>query len=172
MAARSKFLPAFYQGAYWKSHRNNANAMLVNNDNVYLLKPLAFSTSDTAINSNELGKKSGLVVVDYYIANTRLPELIGFFNKKYLSFLQANGARNITLWVSELQENDFPGLPVFQDKNLLVTITMYPNEKEYDLFLGHLQKATHRNMQLELKEIVTTHHSLLLYPSKKSFRSE
>jgi len=170
MASRSRYLPEFYRGEFWKLRRGYVNDMLVNNDNVYLLKPLGLSEGhlDEAVSSNEFGKKKGLVVVDYYVANTRLKELIEFFRSKYLPFLKRNDI-STTSWVSELTENDFPGLPVFQDKNLLVTITPYQDEAEYRLKLKQMNADSGRKLAAELREIVTTKTTLILHPTKKSF---
>jgi len=170
MASRSRYLPEFYRGATWKQHRNHANDMLINNDNVYLLKPLSLSGDqpDTVVNSNEFGKKRGLVVIDYYVANTRLKELIEFFKSKYLPFLKGHDV-STTSWVSELAENDFPGLPVFQDKNLLVTITPFKNEAEYQLKLKQMNADSNQKLLTELREVVTTRATVILHPTKKSF---
>jgi hypothetical protein len=170
MASRSRYLPEFYQGAFWRQRRTHVNDMLINNDNVYLLKPLSLSEDgpDTAVNSNEFGKKKGLVVVDYYVANTRLKELVEFFKGRYLPFLKGNGV-STTAWVSELAENDFPGLPVFQDKNLLVTITPFKDEAEYRLKLKRMNADSNQKLLTELREIVTTRTTVVLHPTKKSF---
>lgn len=170
MASRSRYLPEFYRGSFWKERRNDANDMLLNNDNVYLLKPLSLSegSPDAAVNSNEFGKQKGLVVIDYYVANTRLKELIEFFESKYLPFLKGNGIAT-TAWVGELTENDFPALPVFQDKNLLVTITPFKDEAEYQLKLKQLNAAANQKVLTELREIVTTKTTVVLHPTKKSF---
>lgn len=171
MASRSRYLPAFYRGPFWKQYRDAANAMLLNNDNVYLLRPLSLSgeTDDVVVSSDEFGKKKGLVVVDYFIANTRLKELIEFFKSSYLPFLKANGTPEATAWVSELAENDFPALPAFQDKNLLVTITSYKDEAEYQRNLRRINADRNRKILMGLREIVTTRTTLVLYPTKNSF---
>jgi hypothetical protein len=170
MASRSRYLPEFYRGEFWKQHRNDANDMLINNDNVHLLKPLGLSADrrDAAVNSNEFGKKKGLVVIDYYVANTRLKELIEFFKSRYLPFLEGQHI-STTPWVSELSENDFPGLPVFQDKNLLVTITPFRDEAEYRLKLKQMNAGPNQKLLTELREIVTTKTTVILHPTKKSF---
>lgn len=170
MASRSRYLPEFYRGEFWKQRRNYVNDMLINNDNVHLLKPLSLSEDqpDAAVNSNEFGKKKGLVVIDYYVANTRLKELIEFFKSKYLPFLKGNHI-STTAWVSELAENDFPGLPVFQDKNLLVTITPFKDEAEYQLKLKQMNADSNQKLLTELREIVTTRTTVILHPTKKSF---
>jgi hypothetical protein len=170
MASRSRYLPEFYRGEFWKQRRNYVNDMLINNDNVYLLKPLDLSEDQpgAAVNSNEFGKRKGLVVIDYYVANTRLKELIEFFKSKYLPFLKGNHI-STTSWVSELAENDFPGLPVFQDKNLLVTITPFKDEAEYQLKLKQMNADSNQKLLTELREIVTTRTTVILHPTKKSF---
>ena len=168
MAERSKYLPAFYQGNYWKDRRDAANRMLVNNDNVYLLKPLPLPGKDIVVNSNEFGKGEGLVSIEYYLANTRLDELINFFKEKYISFLENNGIRS-TFWISELQQNDFPALPVFQDKNLLVTISFYKDENEYNFSQGMINSKANKQLQGELREIVTTKNTVVIYPTRNSF---
>lgn len=170
MASRSRYLPAFYRGAFWKQRRDYVNGMLVNNDNVHLLKPLSLSEGrpDATVSSNEFGKKKGLVVIDYYVANTRLHELIDFFRSKYFPFFKRNDI-SPSFWVSELTENDFPGLPVFQDKNLLVTITPYQDEAAYRLKLKQMNADSGRKLAEELKEIVTTRTTLILHPTQKSF---
>ncbi|HEV7893854.1 MAG TPA: NIPSNAP family protein [Pyrinomonadaceae bacterium] len=170
MSSRSRYLPEFYRGSFWKEHRSYANDMLLNNDNVYLLKPLSLSEDlpGAAVNSNEFGKKKGLLVIDYYVANTRLKELIEFFKSKYLPLLKSNDV-STTSWVSELTENDFPGLPVFQDKNLLVTITPFKDEAEYQLKLKQINADPNQKVMTELMEIVTTKTTVVLHPTKNSF---
>src|SRR3712207_3530112 len=157
MASRSRYLPEFYRGPFWRERRNYVNGMLVNNDNVYLLKPLSLSedSPDAAVDSDEFGRRKGLLVVDYYVANTRLKEFIEFFKSKYLPLLKSNDI-STTPWVSELSENDFPGLPVFQDKNLLVTITPFKDEAEYRLKLRRMNADANRKVLTELMEIATT----------------
>jgi NIPSNAP len=170
MASRSRYLPKFYRGPFWKERRSYVNDMLINNDNVYLLKPLSLSEDlpDAAVNSNEFGKKKGLLVIDYYVANTRLKELIEFFKSKYLPLLKSNDM-STTSWVSELSENDFPGLPVFQDKNLLVMITPFKDETEYQLKLKQVHADLNQKVLTELMEIVTTRTTVVLHPTKNSF---
>ncbi|HXD78126.1 MAG TPA: hypothetical protein VN616_09990, partial [Puia sp.] len=79
MASRSAFLPGFYYGPFWKQHRNVANGMLVNNDNVYLLRPLQWKNDSlipvASIDRDLLYPGEGIAVVDFYISNTKLDKL-------------------------------------------------------------------------------------------------
>jgi len=165
MKTRVDFLNAFYlNSAVWKKYRNEANGMMINSDNVYLLRPLAESgnlNEAITVKKSGLMKRSGITVVDFYICNGRLEPTIDLFEKEYLPYLKTHGI-SPTLWVSEMAENDFPRLPAFQDKNLLVTMTSFPNESEYDSKIKQIDSpgAELRNKILEL---VTVHHRLVLH---------
>lgn len=170
MASRSKFLPAFYYGPVWKQFGKGANDLLVNNDNVYLLKPLTLSggalTTGKPISSSLIKNCHGIAVVDFYIANTKLDKLITAFAKYYVPAFKANGIINYTIWVSELQANNFPRLPVFQDPNLLVTITFYKNEQEYRLKQKDVETELSNEVKAELQDIITTKSTLIIYPAQ------
>jgi len=171
MAARSKFLPGFYYGPVWKQYGPEANTMLANNDNVYLLKPLAFSAGapeiDKAIDGNLLKINSGIAVIDLYIANTKLDKLIAAFGKFYIPAMLNAGIVNYTLWVSEMEKNDFPRLPVFQDSNLLVAITFYKSQKEYRDKQRQLNAGLSQQVKDELRDIITIKNTLILDPARK-----
>lgn len=104
MKTRSAFLPDFYRGPVWKEFGGGANEMMIDSDDVYLLKSLDNSQSFVT---------AGALKIDYYFAKDETPEkLIELFS----------GRSRASLWVSELAENDFPALPAFQYENLLVAI--------------------------------------------------
>lgn len=173
MGSRSKFLPAFYYGPVWKQFGTTANSMLVNNDNVHLLKPLTWDNhslvAGKAISSNEFKTGKGIAVIDFYIANNKLDSLIATFSKNYMPILKDNGIEDCTIWISELSENDFPRLPVFQDKNLLVAISFYKDELEYQEKLKKIDDALSNELKSEMQDIITTKTSLILYATEKSF---
>ena len=132
MQTRSAFLPAFYGGPVWKEFGAEANEMMIDSDNVHLLKPLDDSQVFTP------GK---VVRVDYYFAKDETPD-------KLIDALAGENLKNTSLWVSELSENDFPALPVFQYKNLLVAISNGGPDAE---------------LQDKLGPLITKKESLLLY---------
>ncbi|HLA94251.1 MAG TPA: hypothetical protein VK612_00920, partial [Pyrinomonadaceae bacterium] len=158
MQTRVKFLNDFYLGTAWKTHRTEANSMIINSDNVHLLRPLT-----EGIKRNSLQNKGEIGVVDFYVCNSSLDKVIELFRKEYLPFLDNSNVSGVTMWVSEMSENDFPRLPVFQDKNLLVTMTRYKNQREY------LQKTKQINSMPEklntaMMELITTRNQLVLIP--------
>jgi len=174
MGERSRFLPAFYYGSFWKAHKQVANEMLANNDNVYLLKPLLLYhdslESATYISHLKLLPTRGITVVDFYIANTKLDQLLALFAKEYIPLLQKLRMPEPSLWTSVLEENDFPRLPVFQDKNLLVAISFYSSEPVYEQAMKKLASNMTEELQARFQDLVTIKNTLILYPTEKSIR--
>lgn len=157
METRLKFLNDFYiNSTTWKEYGKGANEMMINSDNVYLLRPLK-----KEINSRLLKSDKTFTVVDFYICNSTLEKVISLFDATYIPFLKNLKIEDITLWVSEMTENDFPKLPVFQDKNLLVSITHYKDENEF-----YSKQKEIDNMPADLKkmmqELITIQNKLVL----------
>lgn len=172
MKERSSFLPAFYYGPEWQPHKATANSMLANNDNVYLLRPLVLTNGTLVPGSlasqSRLIPAGGIVVIDFYISNTRLEELLKLFASDYISLLKQNGINRFNLFTSVPEENDFPRLPVFQDKNLLVNITFFESEEQYKEAMNRIDKTMTTDLRDRLLDVVTTRNTLVLYPTKKT----
>ena len=172
MKERSSFLPAFYYGPEWKKHKRVANPMLANNDNVYLLRPLLLHNDSLepakSINRFLLIPNKGIAVINFYIANTKLDQLLKLFAKEYLPLLKECGVNDCTLWTSVMEENDFPRLPVFQDKNLLVTITFYKNELDYGETMKKIDSKMTDDLKASLQDVITIKNTMILYPSEKT----
>jgi len=172
MAARSVYLPEFYRKSrVWKTFGPGANTLLDDSDDVYLLRPLAgidgANEQSKGINTNDFAKHKGIVVIDYYTANEGgLDQLISLYKSKYAPLLQTAGIKNNTLWVSELSQNDFPALPAKQEKNLLVAITFYNDEADYN---SKLKLVGTDVIQSEMKKFIRDKHTMIVYPTTKSF---
>jgi len=157
MKTRVKFLNDFYVNSpTWKEYGKGANEMMINSDNVYLLRPLK-----KEINSGLLKTDKAFTVVDFYICNNSLEKVINLFDTAYIPFLKTLNLEDITLWVSEMAENDFPRLPVFQDKNLLVSITHYKNESEYQTKQKEINGMP-TDLKKSMQELITTQNKWIL----------
>ena len=166
MQARGQFLNDFYiNSSSWKEFGPGANAMMINSDNVYLLRPLTKGNTaamqSESVNSHFLQTGNNITVIDLYVCNSTLDKTIDLFNTSYLPFLTTLHMEDISLWVSEMTANDFPRLPVFQDKNLLVTISNYKNEKEYQAKQKEID-AMPQVLKNAMLETITTHSNLVL----------
>ena len=91
-----------------------------------------------------------------------------FYKDKYAPYLQTTGVNNTSLWVSELSPNDYPSLPVIQDKNLLMVITFYKDEAEYRSKLK-LAENNSAQLQNDMKELIKDKQTMIAYPTGKSF---
>jgi hypothetical protein len=157
MKARVKFLNDFYiNSPTWKEFGKGANEMMINSDNVYLLRPL-----NKTINSNSPETKKRATIVDFYICNGRLEEVINLFDSAYIPFLKTIDIEDISLWRSEMAENDFPRLPVFQDKNLLVSITNYKDKEEFETKQKQINEMND-DLKQSMQELITVHNNMIL----------
>jgi len=174
MKARVAFLCAFYeQGLAWKKFGPEANEMMLDSDDVYLLRPLndrkdSQDLSQT-VSSRAFEKLKAFVAIDfYYSEKNHLDNLINFFQADYVPFLNSLKINDTTLWVSEMAENDFPHLPVIQDSNLLVAISSFENESEYQTKLKQINLAN-AELKKQMQKLINDRKSLMLYSTRKSF---
>ena len=122
-----------------------------------LIKPVT-------INNNLFPGDKSIFVIDYYRAKDKqLNELIDLFNTEYIPLFNKWNI-NASLWVSEMEENDFPRLTVYQDENLLVVITSCNTELEYESILDKFQTSDKESM-IRLNELLQYKTSLVLYPT-------
>jgi hypothetical protein len=167
MNTRIKFLNDFYVNSpVWKEFGPGANDMMINSDNVYLLRPLNnnkdFKEQSEAITS-KLKPDKGVIVVDFYICNGTLDKVINLFYKSFIPFLKTLNVYDITFWISEMSENDFPRLPVFQDKNLLLSITTYEDENEYQIKQEQINSMP-AELKNSMQSLITIQSNLILCP--------
>ena len=135
MAARLRGLQRFYGGAFWLAHRDEANAMLLDHENVHLLRPLEpiatlTGSATPAARASEpvgtLASHTGVVAVDFYRATpAALEGMVHRFERSVRPALVADGHQVLGHFVAELGRNDYPRLPVIQDPSLLVVMTAY-----------------------------------------------
>jgi hypothetical protein len=143
----------FISIALWKEYGKGANEMMINSDNVYLLKPL---------HKNVLLKTDKtFTVIDFYICNSTIEKVIKLFDTEYIPFLKTINVDDISFWISEMTENDFPRLPVFQDKNLLVSITHYRDEAEYQTRQKEIDGMP-ADLKRSMQELITTQNQWIL----------
>jgi NIPSNAP len=157
MQDRSQFLPAFYGAEVWKEFGPAANDMMLEWHNVHLLKPITGNTI-------AIDKKQNLLVIDYYTAvDNRFDQLIDLFKEFYIPLFHSYAVNDVSLWVSEMTENDFPRLPVYQDKNLLVAMTGYSSEDKYREVADRL-KYMEEELTGKRDELINAGNTLVLYP--------
>ena len=134
MAARRRSLDDFYDGAFWQARRAATNAMLVDHEDVHLLRPLdaiARLTSGLSLEERAVeppgivAPGAGLLVADIYRAVGPLDRLVHTFERGVRAELVERGHELLGHFVAEVAPNDYPRLKVIQDPALLVILTAY-----------------------------------------------
>jgi hypothetical protein len=121
-------------GCWSAAARAATNAMLVDHEDVHLLRPLdaierltgGLSLEDRA--SEPVGIVApgiGLVVADFYRAAGRLDHLVHAFETSVRPALLERGHQLLGHFVAELAPNDYPRLKMMQDPALLAVMTAY-----------------------------------------------
>ncbi|MET0339284.1 MAG: NIPSNAP family protein [Caulobacter sp.] len=142
MEARRKALEAFYGGAVWQANREAANATLIDNDNVLLLKPTAEGFDlDQRGPVDATGDGPGFLAV--HIHNLKAPAdaaFVRFFRAQVEPMLQAAGIAPFAPLATEGSANTFPGLPVRENLPSFVWFARFADAAAYDRALGDLAR--------------------------------
>lgn len=135
MAARKAALEGFYFGPVWQAHREAANATIVDNDDVLLLKP---PISEARIDlpphrpHGATPAPAGLVTVTVQALDGP-PDaaFVARFEREVRPALEATGARVAGWMISETSPNSFPRLPVREGEQVLAWVGRFPDEAAY-----------------------------------------
>jgi hypothetical protein len=112
MAARAQALGAFYGGPVWAEHRNDANATMIDSDNVLLLRPAGGSV-DALRNRQEL-----VASIHAFPAPVDDAEV---------ERLEREHGSAWAVFVTEESPNNFPALPVREGEHLVVRVFDRPD---------------------------------------------
>jgi hypothetical protein len=128
MELRRAALEAFYGGPVWKTHRQAANATMIDVDDVLLLRPLA---STTTFGPQPERPAPGAVVpasvvpaavVLATICSLSGPADVAVVESALLPALTSTGAPPLAMFIEEPSENTFPALPVRTGEHVVVWI--------------------------------------------------
>jgi quinol monooxygenase YgiN len=151
MPSRAQALQAFYGGPLWKTHREAANAAIVDSDNVLLLRP-APPASGFALDSRErppIGAseipKGLLIATIYYLPAPAEAEFLEFFTNTVEPILTQAGASILARFVTENSANNFPRLPVREGENVFVLFMRFGDPGAYERYLATLSRSQEWN---------------------------
>ncbi|CAA9517955.1 MAG: hypothetical protein AVDCRST_MAG96-2786 [uncultured Segetibacter sp.] len=176
MPARKQALTNFYASRHWAKNKSIPEAYLIGYTNVHLLKPLLISSkkidSSTHFDTEWFGRPKGVTIIDFFVANEMRNKLIDFVANKYDSVVRAAGVKDISYWVCETAPNNYPNLPAFQDKNLLVSISHYNDLADYHAAVKKIRESMNEEEKFTLGRLVTTRATWTLYPTERTFTSK
>ena len=112
MVARERALRAFYGGLVWQAHRTQANATMLDSDDVLLLRGPGFAAPAA----------DGPVTVTICHPLDAVA-FVGYFERELRPALAAAGTPALAVHHSEHAENTFPALPVRAGEDVLLWFT-------------------------------------------------
>jgi len=122
MDARKAALEAFYFGPVWKAHRTEANAMIVDSDNVLLLTP-----GVGMVGPPMLGGKGVVRIAIYRLREVDPAAFAAFFAARMQPGIEAARARVVATLTTEAAVNNFPRLPVREHDPVFLWIAHFPD---------------------------------------------
>jgi len=156
MPARARALAAFYGGPVWKAHSAEANATMIDSDNVLLLRPVtarsgfpAPPAGRPAAGSAPAGQSRVLVTI-YYRDQPFDQACADYFDRQVRPALIEAGATPLACLQTEHAENTFPALPVRTGENVFVWLARFPSQAHLDDHLRRTGRSADAPQQLRL----------------------
>jgi hypothetical protein len=118
MERRRQALEGFYGGPAWARHRDAANATMVDSDDVHLVRAI---TPQGGLKLTDLMRYPGHAYT-LLVSELRFPELVGNYHLWLRQFLRKAGADPIASFATLPAENNFPRLPVWQNRTVHVAL--------------------------------------------------
>src|SRR4029077_5476818 len=147
MNSRAKALSDFYGGPVWKTHREAANATMIDSDNVLLLRPAlqtsGFSLEDMKrppVGSDEL-PASLVVATIYYLERSVPSDFINFFERTLKPVATNLGATISAYFMTENSENTLPALTVRDGENVFVWFSTFQDSAAYENYEAALSQS-------------------------------
>ncbi|WP_189296000.1 NIPSNAP family protein [Streptomyces cinerochromogenes] len=143
MAARHRALTAFYDGPVWAKHGPQANATMIDSDDVLLLRPLSDEHGFTVSPTER--RPAGAPAPDRFVCATvwSFPpgrhDGIALIRDGLLPLLRQTGPEPLAALTTETAHNTFPRLPVRAGENVAAVFTSYPDESTYRRHLADVQ---------------------------------
>jgi NIPSNAP len=119
--ARHESLTRFYDGPVWATHRNAANATMIDSDNVMLLRAV---TNNDALpelrrETRDTQASTGLVYVVTERVDSVNEESIVAFRSATVTRLEQSGWHSLGLYATETSPNTFTRLPVKTEPSIV-----------------------------------------------------
>ncbi|MFE7566432.1 NIPSNAP family protein [Streptomyces sp. NPDC057539] len=143
MAVRHHALTAFYGGPVWAEHGPQANATMIDSDDVLLLRPLS-DGGGFAVSPSER-PRAGAPEPERFVSATVWSFPLGrhdgieLIRDGLLPVLHKTGPAPLATLITETAHNTFSRLPVRTGENVAAVFTSYPDESAYRRHLADVQ---------------------------------
>ena len=147
MAARGDALAAFYGGPAWQAHRGQANATMIDSDDVHLLRPIGGDQGLQAAlqprpPTGAASPAGGVFTIT--LCPLRRPAddaLVHAFDQCIHPWWVGVGGDLLACWATEPAPNNFPRLPVHEDRPVVAWLTRFDDEAAQQRHAALLQAS-------------------------------
>lgn len=157
MKTRKQALEAFYGGPVWRQHARAANATMIDSDNVLLLRPvveLEFDRTHRAAQGSTVDPPGLLAVTIWPLAKATAAEVPGLFTSVLKPALGTAGISVLATYATEHSENTFPGLPVRENEDVFVWMSMFQDETDH---AGHIRTLERSSLWRDAWHVLARH---------------
>ncbi|MFD9030943.1 NIPSNAP family protein [Streptomyces sp. NPDC059567] len=143
MTVRHRALTAFYGGPVWAEQGPQANATMIDSDDVLLLRPLS-AASGLSVSPTER-PRVGAPAPDRFVSATvwsfppGRPDGTALIRDGLVPVLHTTGPAPLAVLTTETAHNTFSGLPVRTGENVTAVITAYPDEDAHRRHVAELR---------------------------------
>jgi quinol monooxygenase YgiN len=147
MPSRAEALRAFYGGPMWKAHARQANATMIDSDNVLLLRPAdersGFPAPTTARPpaGHPVAPRSVVIATLYYRDQPFDKAFADFFDRSVRPVITDAGAAPLACLQTEHAENTFPSLPVREGENVFAWFARFSGQFEVAIHQRALERS-------------------------------
>ena len=124
---------AFYYGSVWNEHRNTMNDLIVDANNVMLLRPLSNERGVVVLPAvdpvTEPSGAQGIVVAQVFAVKPNSVEAFAKEAETTFANYRAAGAREAGVLITLDVNNNFPQLPIRTDGPYLVWLGILKNDQ-------------------------------------------
>jgi len=148
MPSRARALTDFYAGPAWKAHAAQANATMIDVDDVLLLRPAAQHTgfldamAGRPSPGHSVPPSSALILATIYHRDYPYDEaFLDLFCGDVLPVLRSMGTAPLACLQTEYAENNFPALPVRSGVNAFVWLARFESTEHIELWLQRVRSS-------------------------------
>ncbi|MFI6586784.1 NIPSNAP family protein [Embleya sp. NPDC050493] len=148
MPSRAEALESFYGGPVWQAHRDEANATMIDSDDVLLLRPASARGgfpvpvgARPAPGEPAPSPPSLVLATIWYGHGPFDTAFVEFFQQCVQPVLAETGVAPLAYLQSEHSPNTFPALPVRMNEEVFVWFARFTDEGHLDDHLNRLQHS-------------------------------
>jgi len=140
MPARQQALQDFYGSSpAWITHKKEANATMVDSDNVLLLRTLSSQKAFSGNATNGSGSNAVFGVTIYFLGGVDSAQFGNFFDHSVVPHLNTLGAYPIATLATIDVPNNFPRLPIREHDRVFLWIGRWPSAAGHEAFCAQMR---------------------------------